>query len=302
MLLMSEMLHKKSLWAIINPISGTRSKENLPDLVKEILRDSQYEIVICITEYAGHATQLAYQAVAQRVDVVLALGGDGTCNEIAKALVHSSVALGIIPLGSGNGLARHISMPMNPRKALEMICSAVMVEVDYGMIGANMFFCTCGVGFDAAVSKSFSEQKKRGWFSYLSVIVRKLFRYKSEVYTFIIDGNITTQKAFLIACANTSQYGNNAMIAPNASMQDGWMDVVIVNPFHWWETGFLTEQVFTGRLDKNPRVKVVRYQELTIIRPHSGNVHVDGEPIKMGKELHVKIIHKGIRLLIPITI
>ncbi|MCX7985407.1 MAG: acylglycerol kinase family protein, partial [Bacteroidales bacterium] len=164
------MQSKEKIGFIINPISGTRNKDELPEYIYQIL-GSRYEIEIKFTKRRGHAFELAQQMVERQFDIVVAVGGDGTVNEVASALVHTSSALGIIPGGSGNGLARHLEIPLDWKKAIELFLHFKKVPIDYGTANDIKFFCTCGVGFDAHVGHIFSQNKKRGFWTYLKSVL-----------------------------------------------------------------------------------------------------------------------------------
>ena len=264
---------KKKAVFIINLISGTSDKAAIPGLIDQYLDKTQFEYEIAVTQYAGHASEIAAKAKDDGVDVVVAIGGDGTVNEVARAIVHSSTALGIIPCGSGNGLARHLLLPLNVRKAIEVINRCEIRQLDYGIINDYPFFCTCGMGFDAFVSMKFAEAGKRGPITYVENVLREGLKYKPETYT-IEDENGTLQyKAFLISCANASQYGNNAYIAPQASMSDGLMDVIIMEPFDVFEAPQISIEMFSKTLDKNSKIKTFRTRHLHIRRAKPGGIH-----------------------------
>ena len=146
----------------MNPISGTSDKKDIPYLIEELLDKEQFDYSIRETEYAGHAYEIAKESKEQGIDIVVAVGGDGTVNEIGRALVHSNTALGIIPTGSGNGLARHLLIPMKIKGAIQVLNDCEITDLDYGIINEHPFFCTCGVGFDAFISEKFAEAGKRG--------------------------------------------------------------------------------------------------------------------------------------------
>ena len=225
-------MDKKQIVFIINPKSGTSNKEVIPLLIEKHIDSSVYDVKCVFTEYAGHASDIAKQCVEEGVHIAVAVGGDGTVNEVARSLTHSQTALGIIPCGSGNGLARHLMLPMNIKGALEIINTGIIHDLDYGIINEHAFFCTCGMGFDAFISKKFAETGKRGPLTYIENVLREGLKYKPETYELTLDGNDSKPyKAFLISIANASQYGNDAYIAPQASMKDGFLDVVIMEPF-----------------------------------------------------------------------
>ena len=282
---------------IINPISGTQSKHEIPDLIDRMMDKERFECKVCITEYAGHAAELAKACAAQGDDIVVAVGGDGTVNEVARSLVHTKTALGIIPCGSGNGLARHLCIPMDIRKALDIINQAQIVDFDHGVINDLPFFCTCGMGFDAFISLKFAEAGKRGPITYVENVLKEGLKYKPETYEIIDDNGTTKYKAFLIACANASQYGNNAYIAPGATMKDGKMDVIIMEPFDALEAPQIAADLFMKTLGNNSKIKTFRTRKLTIHRQSPGAIHYDGDPIMTNSDIEVHIEHLGIRIV-----
>lgn len=282
---------------IINPISGTQSKHEIPDLIDRMMDKERFECKVCITEYAGHAAELAKACAAQGDDIVVAVGGDGTVNEVARSLVHTKTALGIIPCGSGNGLARHLCIPMDIRKALDIINQAQIVDFDYGVINDLPFFCTCGMGFDAFISLKFAEAGKRGPITYVENVLKEGLKYKPETYEIIDDNGTAKYKAFLIACANASQYGNNAYIAPGATMKDGKMDVIIMEPFDALEAPQIAADLFMKTLGNNSKIKTFRTRKLTIHRQSPGAIHYDGDPIMTNSDIEVHIEHLGIRIV-----
>lgn len=289
---------KKKAVFIINLISGTSDKAAIPGLIDQYLDKTQFEYEIAVTQYAGHASEIAAKAKDDGVDVVVAIGGDGTVNEVARAIVHSSTALGIIPCGSGNGLARHLLLPLNVRKAIEVINRCEIRQLDYGIINDYPFFCTCGMGFDAFVSMKFAEAGKRGPITYVENVLREGLKYKPETYTIEDDNGTLQYKAFLISCANASQYGNNAYIAPQASMSDGLMDVIIMEPFDVFEAPQISIEMFNKTLDKNSKIKTFRTRHLHIRRDKPGVIHYDGDPVMTGADIDVELKPKGINIIV----
>jgi len=284
---------------IINPKSGVRSKQEIPALIKKELDDNVYsEIEIAITEYRGHGTVLARQYVEKGFDVVVAVGGDGTVNEVASALVHTDAALGIVPLGSGNGLARHLKIPMDVASSLKMLNFSEKIDIDYGQVNGRPFFCTCGTGFDAYVSTEFAKGSKRGIMAYLEKIVTGYFSYKPQNYHLIGDGIDLKTKAFVITFANASQWGNNAYIAPQASVQDGRLDISIMSNFPVIATPFLALQLFTKTIDNDLFMSTLLAKEVMLYREEPGPFHYDGEPYTEGTEIKINIVSSGLKILV----
>ena len=289
---------KKKAVFIINLISGTSDKAAIPGLIDQYLDKTKFEYEIAITQYAGHASEIATKAKDDGVDVVVAVGGDGTVNEVARAIVHSNTALGIIPCGSGNGLARHLLLPLNVRKAIDVINKSEVRQLDYGIINDYPFFCTCGMGFDAFVSMKFAEAGKRGPITYVENVLREGLKYKPETYIIEDENGTLRYKAFLISCANASQYGNNAYIAPQASMSDGLMDVIIMEPFDVFEAPQISIEMFSKTLDKNSKIKTFRTRHLHIHRDKPGVIHYDGDPVMTGADIDIELKPKGINIIV----
>ncbi len=294
------MAEKLKLMAIINPISGTDGNKNsMPEMISRIIDNDRFDVDTRFTQYAGHATELAQEAISKDCHGVLAVGGDGTVNEVASALRDTPVALGIVPCGSGNGLARHLSIPLDPEKAIAIINRNHTEALDYCTVNNRPFFCTCGVGFDALVSEKFAQAGHRGPITYLQKALSEYLKYRSEVYSIETADKVITEKAFIIACGNASQYGNNAFIAPQASMKDGLIDVTVILPFTPIDTAMMGLLLFTKHLDQDTNIHSFRTGELTIHRPEAGMMHIDGEPAMMPADLHI-VCHKGgIRIFLP---
>lgn len=288
---------KKKILFIINPISGTSSKSGFPELIEKTINKDVFDYEVVFTEHQGHAVELATRAKDDGVDIVVAVGGDGTVNEVARALVKSNTALGIIPCGSGNGLARHLMIPMNFKKAIGVINMAEIHDLDYGIINNHPFFCTCGMGFDAYVSMKFAESGKRGPMSYVENILKEGLKYKPETYEIQDENGTVKYKAFLISCANASQYGNNAYIAPRASMSDGLMDVIVMEPFDMLEASQISIEMFSKTLDQNSKIKYFKCKKLHIHRSAPGVIHYDGDPVMEQQEVDVELVEKGIKVV-----
>ena len=289
---------KKKITFIVNPISGTKSKDELPQLIDQRIDASKYICRIITTEYAGHAAEIANQCISEGVDICVAVGGDGTVNEVARSLVHSQVALGIIPCGSGNGLARHLCLPMNMKGAIDIINQGQTAFFDYGVINEKPFFCTCGMGFDAFVSLKFAEAGKRGLVTYVENVLKEGLKYEPDTYTIEDETGKNKYKAFLITCANAAQYGNNAYIAPGASMQDGVMDIIIMEPFNVIEAPKIAMDLFAKTLSSNSHIKTFQARSIHIHREHPGAVHFDGDPVNMDTEINISIKPLGLKAII----
>ncbi len=284
---------------IINPISGKGHKDAIPQMIRKHIDNTLYRTDIYTTQYAGHATELAARCVDDHYDVVVAVGGDGTVNEVARAVATSDTALAILPCGSGNGLARHLMLPMHLGSALDIINTCEVHALDYGTINQYPFFCTCGMGFDAHISQKFAEAGKRGRLTYLENVLREGVRYQPESYHIIIDGeDIGSYDAFLITIANASQFGNDAYIAPHASMTDGLLDVVIMKPFDIIQAPEVGIALMNKTLDMTDRTVTLLGKDVLIRRDTSGVIHYDGEPTDAPADLHIRIHQKMLRVVV----
>lgn len=287
----------KNIAFIINPISGGVNKRKLPKMIEKELDHSQWLENIVFTEYAGHGTELARQFAKMGFDAVVAVGGDGTVNEVVCGVRDTETALGVIPTGSGNGFARHIGMSLRFNRAMEQINRGEAIKADYGLVNEHPFVCTCGVGFDALIADKFAAAGTRGMKTYLQQIFKDLFSYRPETYTIKGKDIELNSEAFLITFANANQWGNDAFIAPKASIQDGKMDIAILSKFPLILAPSLAFGLFTKLIDRETYMNTIQTQEVTVIREKEGPMHVDGEPLHMPKELHIRIVEDGLRIL-----
>ncbi len=282
---------------IINPISGTHSKAGLADYVEQRLADAGFIVDTAYTTCHGDATRIASQAVAQGFDGVIACGGDGTVNEAARALCGTGKAFGIIPAGSGNGLARHLSIPIDVDGAIKVIEKRRICDCDHATVNGSQFFCTFGLGYDAAVSHQFAKEKQRGLHTYIKSALSVFRNYQASNYRISLDGApFIEREAFLVACCNASQYGNNAFIAPEASITDGLLDVVIVKDAPRLRTLLVGIDMMSGMIPKNTQTETFRAKHVTIERTNEGPCHIDGEPLTMGTHFDVRCIPASLRM------
>ena len=292
----------KNIAFIINPISGDKEMQNakrkLPKLIMQTLDGAQWLPNIAFTEYAGHATELARQYARMGFDAVVAVGGDGTVNEIAQGIRDTQTALGIIPMGSGNGFARHLSIPMRANKAIEMLNHSEPISVDYGLANGKLFVSTCGTGFDAVVADQFAGSIKRGIGTYVQNILKEVFTYHPQTYRIVGDGWDVTHKAFLITFANSNQWGNEAKIAPKASVQDGLMDIMLMSSHAILASASLALRLFTGNIDDSHFMDTIRAKEVTLERESAAPFHIDGDPVEMDKDIQIRIVADGLKVLV----
>ena len=250
------------------------------------------------TERAGHAVEIAAQKAQENAHAVIAIGRRRTINEIARSLVHTKTALGIIPCGSGNGLARHLQIPMEPKKAIDIINDGLIDIIDYGKIN-DVLLLYLRRGIRRICKPAILQGGKERPLTYLEKTLLESLKYRPETYELEMDGSTLRYKAFLIACGNASQYGNNAYIAPQATLNDGLLDVTILEPFTVLDVPSLSFQLFNKTIDQNSRIKTFRCQALRIHRSKPGVVHFDGDPMMMGENVDVKIMKKGLQVIVP---
>ncbi|MDR1681380.1 MAG: diacylglycerol kinase family lipid kinase [Prevotellaceae bacterium] len=283
---------------IMNPVSGTGSKRTLWKHIGEafgLLPD--YETLLYTTQYAGDGYRQAKRYAEAGYDAVVAIGGDGTINEVARALMHTPTALGIVPTGSGNGLARHLKIPMNTKKAIRRIKRFRVQPVDAARINDKIFFCTAGIGFDALVGHLFNTSKRRGLSKYIQYSTSAFLRYTPQEYRLCIDGQEIIRTAFLITFANASQWGNNAYVAPLADTRDGTLDIVVWKNVPRSDLPFMLPKLFTKSLHRSRHIDTFRGRHITVERIREDYVHFDGESCTMGKALDVEIIPHSLKIL-----
>jgi len=287
---------------IVNPISG--NARHLPGLMELIRRrmehasDIRYEIHR--TEAAGHGYSLALQAVKNGTDIVVSVGGDGTMNEIASALIGSETALALLPRGSGNGFARSLRISMKPEPAMDILLNPQIISVDVGRINQNYFFGVAGIGLDAEIGHSFQHFGKRGPLPYFYIGVKEYFKYSYEEFEMNMNGQTEKIRPLLITIANTPQYGNGAIIAPGADNQDGLLDVCILQKTSALKIVPKLDRLFTGQIDTLPFYSRFLTKEILIRRENDfGYFHTDGEPHMGSRELNVSILEKKMKVCVP---
>jgi YegS/Rv2252/BmrU family lipid kinase len=290
---------KERIAYIINPISGITDKKAISDYVNKTTDTNKFDFEIYYTKCMNDGFRQAKEFAASGFSRVIAVGGDGTVNEVGRGLLGTDTALGVIPLGSGNGFARHLKISLNYQKANYIAQYGEIISSDHGILNEKPFFCTAGTGFDAQVGQRFAQIGRRGFVSYAQASFMEYFHYSPQNYKITIDGTTFSRRAFLITCANTSQWGYNAYIAPNASLNDGLIDLVIVSPFSFVVAPIIGLRVFTKSLYNSRNIEVYRARTATIERDRSGCVHIDGDPLDEGKMLTIKAISDKLKIIVP---
>jgi diacylglycerol kinase (ATP) len=288
-------LKRKALF-IINPVSGGKKKDKVPELIQKNLDISLFEPTIVFTNSAMHASELALEAVG-KYDYLVAVGGDGTVNEIASSIVGTDTALGIIPFGSGNGLARFLGIPMDTAEAIKILNKEKVELIDSGKLNGQYFFNMAGMGFDAHISEVFSHDKTRGFGAYIRSAFHEIANYKSEIYQLEIDGVSYEREAFMLSFANSSQYGNNAHVSPNASVQDGLIDVCIIKPFPLYRFIEMGLRMFFKVSEGSKYVQIIRAKHIMVRRTKSGPVHLDGEPQILGADAEINVMPRSLKII-----
>ena len=275
---------------IINPISGNGRK----NAIIAFLEKNGHKVIR--TEYAGHAEIIARETEAE---TVVAVGGDGTVNEVARGIAGTSKTLGIIPCGSGDGLALHLGISRNYRTALKTVLAGRTVSMDAATINGRPFFSVCGIGFDAVVSERFAKSGKRGLLSYIEQGLKTWREYAPDKYIIRIDGQEWTNDAALITVGNSNQWGNGAKITPHADISDGLLDVTIVDMFNAIEMPELARLLMTGHLDNYSKVHCYKGKNISIIRSATGPAHADGDWFVTGETIDISINPHALKVIVP---
>lgn len=283
---------------IVNPVSGANRRKDMAQLIKANIDPARLDAIITMTEFRGHATMLAEDALKKGIKKIVAIGGDGTINETARALLNMDAAFGIIPSGSGNGLARHLRIPLDTVRALQLLNNPKIISIDTGNANGRAFFCTAGVGFDAHIGKVFADKKVRGFQTYISSAFNEFFRYKPSTYKLLIEETETEKKAFCITFANASQYGNNAFICPDADIADGFLDICVIEPFPLYSAFDMARRLFQKSIFNSKYVNRVRIKQFLLRSDQNMILHLDGEPHEDGKEISVKVLPGSLKVMV----
>ncbi len=285
---------------IFNPNSGTNRRDpRLRDRAVDFIVQHGWDAAVVATQRPRHATELARRAVDEGCELVVAIGGDGTMNEVASALVGTPVVFGLIPCGSGNGLGRHLGIPRAGRGAFRTLAAGRVIEIDAGEVNGFPFFCVAGLGFEALIASRFALLESRGFGGYVRESVRAWRQFEPEPCVIQHAGRAMPVKAFTLAVANSSQYGNNAYIAPDASVHDGLLDLTVVPRVHWFNALPLVWHLFNGSLDRGEGITRLRAADFSIVRTKPGWIHTDGEPRATGQRLEFTVRPGSLRIIVP---
>jgi YegS/Rv2252/BmrU family lipid kinase len=283
---------------IINPRSGTDRVKELQYLIEKNLNHKEFSFEIAYTQYAQHGTLLAKTAAAQGVGLIVAVGGDGSVNDVINGIYGTDAILAILPKGSGNGLARSLGIPLNTAKAIQLINTLHPIEMDLGIADRHLFSSTAGVGFDALIAEQFAAGKRRGFIAYSWLIIKHLWRYKLMEWDIEIDGKHFREKAFMLTVANAVQLGYGFKIAPVASLRDGIFDIIILKKFPKLLAFVIALRAFRGTLLKSRYVTFLKGKEIKIRQPQLRSLQYDGEAVTCdGPEVAIKMLPKAVKVL-----
>jgi YegS/Rv2252/BmrU family lipid kinase len=285
---------------ILNPKSGAQSKVNIPELIATHIPEGSYQIQF--TEYAGHATKLAREGAKAGFRIVAAVGGDGTVNEVATGLLGTQAALAIIPKGSGNGLARHLNIPLVAPNALNILNTPNFSHIDTCSINGHPFFCTAGLGFDGYISSVFAKNTKRGLRSYVELVLKEFIKFQPGQVNIRLNKENLETPCFVLAFGNASQYGNNAFIAPMADIRDGLLDVCLIRDLSIMKAVAVSYGLLTKQIATTGHAEFFTSQEIVVTTEKPMPYHADGEYIGEASEFHVTINPLSLEVLIPPTV
>ena len=294
-------MNKKKIVFIINPISGTGRHKMVESAIEFYIHHDKFDVTIEYTQYKGHASEIAHRYSDLKFDYIASVGGDGTLNEVVSGMKEGDSTLAVIATGSGNGLARHLGISTSPRHALEVVNEEHFTVVDTVSLNEFTFVSFAGVGFDALVAHLFSMSKSRGFKSYAKIAVKQFFNYKSKKYTLQFPDKTKVKRAFFITLANSSQWGYNTKISPNASITDGLVDVCIFKKPSLFKALFLMPLLFANKIDRSKQMKIIQTSEVIISRTNGKkmHIHIDGDDAKKQRVVKVKVNPNSLKVLTP---
>lgn len=291
-----------NIWFIINPNAGTNRKKQIADIVNQVFDPSQYNITFKETAYAGHAVKIAKDAVAQKIEIVVAVGGDGSVNEVAQGVIHQDhTLLGILPLGSGNGLARSLKISTDILEALQIIKQQQHLYIDTALINdETLMLSNIGVGFDTAVAKDFAQNKKRGLLTYVKLVTQNILQYKPKIWTVHIDDEAIETEAFMLNIANANQFGYNFTIDPTGEITDGKLELVVIKPFPLPMGAEIAIRGFTNTIHNSMYTAVYPGKKFEFKQIDQGFYQVDGDFKELtATSLKVIVQPKSLRVIVP---
>ncbi|MBP6334760.1 MAG: diacylglycerol kinase family lipid kinase [Bacteroidia bacterium] len=289
---------RRKIRFIINPRSGSKSKVHFNEWIDNEVDKTVFDHEICVTTAPGHATQLSSEAASLGFYAVFAVGGDGSVNETAKGLQGSETALGIIPTGSGNGMARHLGIPVDFQKSLRLISHSRIERID--TVSVNEHFCigTFGIGFDAHIAHLFAQAGTRGYSTYVKLVLGEFYKYPTHQFNLIVDGKSISREAFLLTFANSSQFGNNAVIAPFADIRDGIIEISVVRKFPAYKAPHLIYRMMNNILHHSKYFEGLRGKQMIVKNEGLLKGHIDGEPLVFTSDIRIGINPLSMNVLV----
>lgn len=288
----------KKVFFIVNKYSGSGFKAEMENSFRKTCKDHNWEFALEYTQGPGHATSLAAGALSAGFDKIAAVGGDGTVNEVAQALVHNNAAMAIIPKGSGNGLARHLGIPINVTRALDLLFTSKVIPIDTFLLNNKLSLNVSGIGFDGYISNLFQLERRRGFQGYTKLVLNEFMSFPEFEAEITTDHGVTKTKAFVIAVANSSQYGNNARIAPAASVCDGLLDLAILKKFPPYRLDYIYS-LFSGTINQSACCETVQVRKASVQLPAPMAFHIDGEPAGMASAFTINLQAASLNVLVP---
>ncbi len=292
-------MSKKHIVFIINPKSGVQRQKEIKAAIDAHLDNEKYSHEILNTEYAKHGIALAKDAAGKGAYAVVAVGGDGSVNDIVQGLLGTGTVLAIIPKGSGNGMARTMRIPLDTAEAIKVISMGNVGEMDVAFANGQAFISNAGVAFDALISKKFAKSERRGFITYSWLVTKYMWLYKERDFKIIIDGKEHKSRAFMINVANGQQFGYNFKIAPMASFSDGILDVIIIRKFPKILGGTLVARAMNGTIAKSPFVKHFTGREITISNPLLKLMQTDGDAHACENEIKFTVQKGAQKVIVP---
>ncbi len=289
---------KKKICFIVNPVSGFGKQKLIEKLVGQHLDQTRFDHAFFYTKASKHATELAKQAVADSFDIVVAVGGDGSINEIGRGLIGSNTALAIVPAGSGNGLARCLDIPLDLIKAIGVINRGKEKQIDTFQFNEEHIFNISGVGFDAFINQKMMKLSNRNFFAYFKLIAKEFYKYKEQNFELTIDGASQHKKAFLICFANGSQWGHGAFISPLADNTDGLIDIVILKDVSIFNVVKIAFQLLTRSVHRSSHIETIKASEVSI-KQIGDLAQIDGETVEIGNAISIKVNPLSLKVIIP---
>ena len=269
---------------------------------KKIVRKLDHAIFdyeISYSKFPHHAAIISKEASEKGFDIVIAVGGDGSANDVARGLVNTNTIMGIIPVGSGNGLAHHLKIPTKISKAIETLNNFNISRIDTATINGQLFISIAGLGFDAHIAEKFALYKTRGFWTYFLLTISEFFKYIPLEYNIRYDGKEIKREALLLSFANTGQFGYNATISSTASVNDGFIDLCIIRKISAFRTATIAHRLFIKDIDSSKYVEVYKAKEVTIDCKSFASSHIDGDPCERIMKAHIKIQPKTLNIIVP---